>query len=62
MLKEEHENYKLYIQTSFGDKIPEPPMEDVFELYMNPLSCPAVSVKTFLDIAGAKYNTHIVDI
>ena len=38
------------------------PQEEVFEFYHTPLSQPSAAVKTLLDISGAKYNTHIINL
>lgn len=58
----ELENYKLFVQSSIGDKLPQEPQEEVFEFYHTPLSQPSAAVKTLLDISGAKYNTHIINL
>ncbi len=58
----ELENYKLFVQSSIGDKLPQEPKEEVFDFYHTPLSQPSAAVKTILDISGAKYNTHIINL
>lgn len=58
----ELENYKLFVHSSVGDKLPEAPKEEVFDFYHTPLSQPSAAVKTLLDISGAKYNVHIINL
>ena len=62
-LSKEWNEYKTLIVTKFEGKLPSRPAEtDTIEFYHTPLSQPSAAVKTILDIAGAKYNIHIINL
>lgn len=62
LLSKELEDYRAFIKSAFGDKLPKVPQEDVFVFYYAPLSCPSQAVKCILDIVGGKYTTQIINL
>lgn len=65
-IKAEYEDYKAFIDAAVGAKLPVRPVEekkpDTLEYYYTPLSQPSAAIKTVLDIAGAHYNPHILNL